>query len=145
MGRFATKGGVNLEDQTLGGNDGPGGMGLYGQSKLGNVIVAQHWAEKLKADGVISVSLNPGNIKTELQRHSPGLVKMVLNRILHPAPLGAITQLYAGTSPAITLAESGGYFVPWARLDVVAREEAKDPGFCAKVIELVDRQVNEKL
>jgi retinol dehydrogenase 12 len=34
---------------------------------------------------------------------------------MYPAPFGAITQLYAGTSPDLTTADSGKYFMPWAR------------------------------
>ena len=29
--------------------------------------------------------------------------------------MGAINQLYAGTSPDLTLKDSGKYFIPWAR------------------------------
>jgi retinol dehydrogenase-12 len=50
---------------------------LYFQSKLGNVLVSNAMARKWAADNIISVSLNPGNLKSELQRHSSGLVKFV--------------------------------------------------------------------
>ena len=34
---------------------------------------------------------------------------------MYPAEMGAITQLYAGTSPELKSEDSGRYFVPWAR------------------------------
>lgn len=68
---------------------------------------------------------------------------MVLSCDIHPSILFIVMQLYPSKSAAAV--SSGWYFVPWVHLDGVAREEAKDPRFCAKVIELVDRQVKEKL
>ena len=35
--------------------------------------------------------------------------------IMYPAPMGAITQLYAATNPDFTKEDSGRYFIPWAR------------------------------
>lgn len=51
---LAIKGGVDLEDQF---NGLIGGMPTYGQSKLGNVIQSQYWAERLRPNGIICVSL----------------------------------------------------------------------------------------
>jgi NAD(P)-dependent dehydrogenase (short-subunit alcohol dehydrogenase family) len=57
--------------------DGPlrikkGTINLYSQSKLGNVLVSNAMARKYGADNIISVSMNPGNLRTELARTSPG-------------------------------------------------------------------------
>jgi NAD(P)-dependent dehydrogenase (short-subunit alcohol dehydrogenase family) len=81
--------GVNLQDQFLEGNVGTGGMTLYGQSKLGNIIISQDWAKRYGSRGIIFSSLvstfpysvtmlyyivlyaemkHPGVLKTELQR-----------------------------------------------------------------------------
>lgn len=81
--------GVNLQDQFLGGNVGTGGITLYGQSKLGNIIISQDWAKRHANRGIIFSSLvsafpcsvtmfyyvvlyaekkHPGVLKTELQR-----------------------------------------------------------------------------
>lgn len=65
--------------------------------------------------------------------------------ILHDTKIGAITQLYAGTSNDVTMKESGAYFVPWARVDIPARSELSDEKFCKEVMELVERQCQEKL
>lgn len=138
---FAPKGAVNFEDQFIGGK---GGFLVYGQSKIGNVFIANYWAKQLESDGIISLSLNPGNIKTELQRHMSPFM-MVINFILHPVAQGAITQLYGGTSPDITIENTGAYLVPWARLDVSPRTEVADQELSDKVINLIQKQVEETL
>lgn len=47
--------------------------------------------------------------------------------MLAAPPLGAITQLYAGTSPDVTIEkDAGGYFIPWARRGHVKRAEGLD-------------------
>lgn len=72
--------------------------------------IAQHYGD----DGILAFSVNPGGIKTELQRNLPSLLNWLLGWKWHPAPMGAITQLYAATSPKLTKADSGKYFIPWA-------------------------------
>lgn len=73
------------------------------------------------------------------------IVKFGIGLILHDTKQGAITQLYAGTSNEVTMKESGAYFVPWARVDVPARSEASDEKFCAQVMELMEKQCQDKL
>lgn len=65
--------------------------------------------------------------------------------ILHPVSLGAITQLYAGTSPEVTLTQSGAYFVPWARVDESPRKECHDEEVKKGVMGLIREQVQAKL
>ncbi|KAG8739317.1 hypothetical protein FRC12_016364 [Ceratobasidium sp. 428] len=104
---------------------------LYNQSKRGNVLFSNELARRYKDQGIISVSLNPGNLKTELQRHLSGLAAWVLDFILYPASYGALTQLWAGTTPdGIQL--NGKFLVPWARVG--------DPGDFAN-----DEKLAEKL
>ncbi|KAF2141407.1 uncharacterized protein K452DRAFT_251337 [Aplosporella prunicola CBS 121167] len=88
----------------------------YAQSKAGNVFLASEFARRYAQDGILSVSFNPGNLRTELQRHT-GILGMILNFILcYPAVFGAYTELFAGWSPLITsTAYNGGLVVPWGR------------------------------
>lgn len=87
----------------------------YGISKAGNWYHATEFARLHKADGVVSVALNPGNLKTELARHTPGWQLALLNLILHPAINGAYTELFAGLHPDVTLEKSGAWIQPWGR------------------------------
>ncbi|PFH47750.1 hypothetical protein AMATHDRAFT_6454 [Amanita thiersii Skay4041] len=88
---------------------------LYAHSKLGNVIFATELARRYGDKGIVSTSLNPGNIRTDLQRHLKGLRSFIIDCIVHDAPYGALTQLYAGTSPE-GASFNGKYLIPWARI-----------------------------
>jgi NAD(P)-dependent dehydrogenase (short-subunit alcohol dehydrogenase family) len=44
----------------------------YGQTKVGNVFFAREEAETTPHTGVVHVAFNPGNLRTELQRHWTG-------------------------------------------------------------------------
>ncbi|KAJ3879747.1 NAD(P)-binding protein [Lentinula edodes] len=79
-----------------------------------------HLAEVLAEDrgsNVICIVLDPGNIKTDLQRyHSPSLLRSIMNSvILYPVSKGVLSQLYAATDPAAAQ-YNGKYLRPWARL-----------------------------
>ncbi|KAJ7756696.1 hypothetical protein B0H16DRAFT_1538722 [Mycena metata] len=89
-------------------------MVLYGESKLGNIIISNHFA-KAHSDVLVSCSLHPGSIKSELQRHVAGWLQVIGNALLFPTPLGAYTQLWAATvaSPAQI---NGEYLVPWGKI-----------------------------
>ena len=41
--------------------------------------------------------------------------------MLYPTPMGALTQLYAGTAPEAR-EMNGKYFIPWARVGEARRE-----------------------
>ncbi|KAL1671576.1 hypothetical protein EV122DRAFT_226331 [Schizophyllum commune] len=88
---------------------------LYGQSKFGNIVFANELARRYGDQGIVSTSLNPGNLYSNLQRYmNPVVAKIIQWLILHPTPLGALTQLYAGTKGGKEL--NGKYLIPWARL-----------------------------
>jgi NAD(P)-dependent dehydrogenase (short-subunit alcohol dehydrogenase family) len=62
--------------------------------------------------GVLHVSLNPGLMKTELQRHAPPPMRGVMSAVFKGPKAGAYTELYAGLAPGV---ESGDYVIPWGR------------------------------
>ncbi|KAJ7745411.1 NAD-binding protein [Mycena maculata] len=107
-----------------------GSTKLYNQSKFGNVVFSAELARRYGAEGIVSTALNPGNLKTEIARHwtSPGqrLMKLLGHLIVYPAEMGALTQLYAGTTAA-GAELNGKYLVPWARIgstNPAAQDEA---------------------
>ncbi|KAH7101779.1 NAD(P)-binding protein [Auriculariales sp. MPI-PUGE-AT-0066] len=90
-------------------------MNLYAQSKLFNVIQTQEYARRFGADGIIASSINPGNINSSLYRDLPKWQYAIMKTLLlYPVPYGAISQLYAATSPEAG-AMQGAHYVPWAR------------------------------
>ncbi|EUC67679.1 oxidoreductase, putative, partial [Rhizoctonia solani AG-3 Rhs1AP] len=98
----------------------------------GNVLFSNRLAKHYADQGIISSSLNPGSIRTELQRHLPWLVREILALLFHhPASYGALTQLWSGTMPEGET-HNGQFLIPWARLG--------DPGQYGR-----DEKLGEKL
>ncbi|KAH9037556.1 NAD(P)-binding protein [Lactarius hengduanensis] len=87
---------------------------LYNKSKFGNVVVARELARRY-GDKIVSTSLHPGNIRTDLLRHQPGWFNAIVYWLLYPVSYGALTQLYCATAPSAADA-NGKFFIPWARL-----------------------------
>ncbi|KAG8742090.1 hypothetical protein FRC10_002026 [Ceratobasidium sp. 414] len=137
------RGGIAWE--TLGANQASldacarvGKFTLYCQSKLGNVLFSNELAKRYADQGVISVSVHPGAIVTELARDiciphwvQVLVMKLFLNVLIFPASQGALTQLYAGTVPEPEHL-NGKFLIPWARIG--------DSGPTAK-----DEKLGEKL
>ncbi|KAK7435109.1 short-chain alcohol dehydrogenase [Stygiomarasmius scandens] len=81
----------------------------------GNVILSNELARRYGDSGIISISLNPGNLSTDLQRSTPKVAKFIMKTfILYPPEFGVLTQLWAGTSPEAAHF-NGKYLKPWAR------------------------------
>ncbi|KAI8995252.1 NAD-P-binding protein [Trametes punicea] len=126
--------------------DGPkrikaGTLKLYSQSKFGNVVFSNELHRRYADQGIVSVSLHPGNLKTELQRYSSKIGVMLTRCLLYPAPMGALTQLYAGTTPEG--AKLGGkYLIPWARVGR-AKKETDDPELGRKLWEWLENEVKD--
>ncbi|KAF7290297.1 NAD-binding protein [Mycena chlorophos] len=90
-------------------------MKLYMQSKFGNILLSNELQRRYGGEGIMSVSMHPGNLKTELGRHAGHIIKIMQAIITYPQPLGALTQLWAGTTDEG--ANLGGKFLyPWARV-----------------------------
>ncbi|KAJ7151442.1 hypothetical protein C8R43DRAFT_1005187 [Mycena crocata] len=127
--------------------DGPmrnklGTAKLYMQSKFANIVVSNELARRYGDKGIVSVSLNPGNLKTDLQRHTPGAFMMLFGWMFSPAPYGALTPLYAGVSPE-SVDLNGKYLIPWARVGMM-RKEAEDPKLGEQVWNWLEEQTKEQ-
>lgn len=98
----------------------------YGQSKVGNLFLATESARRYTgSSGVLHVCWNPGNLRSELQRHLNVVNKAIASAISWPAVFGAYTELYAGWSQEITPALSGSYVLPWGRVGTYRADIAK--------------------
>ncbi|EIN09257.1 NAD(P)-binding protein [Punctularia strigosozonata HHB-11173 SS5] len=113
---------------------------LYAQSKFADVVFAKELATRYGDRGVVSISLNPGNIKTPLQRQITGFIKSTVDWMLHPVvPNGIVTHLWAGTAPE-TAQYNGLYCIPWARLGK-PRRDTQDPQVGQQLWQWLDDQV----
>ncbi|KAJ7636676.1 NAD-P-binding protein, partial [Roridomyces roridus] len=111
---------------------------LYGQSKIGNVLASNYWA-KTHSDALVSCAVHPGTIKSELLRDQSGWMQALANLGLHPTPMGALTQLWAGT--VATPAEiTGQYVVPWGKV-AKTEKRTKSAKLEADVIAFLKEQV----
>ncbi|KAH8822727.1 NAD-P-binding protein [Flagelloscypha sp. PMI_526] len=83
--------------------EGPTRLKL-GSKRLGNILFSNELARRYGRHGIVSTAVNPGN-------HVASPVRF----LLHEPQDGAITLLWAGTSPEAT-EFNGKYLIPWARI-----------------------------
>jgi len=100
-------------------------------------------AHHLADDGILTFSLNPGGIKSELQRELWGFLQWLSTFFLYPPSMGAITQLHAGTSPKLTKADNGKYFIPWAR-EAEPKKGMQDLALAAKLWDYLEKETAGK-
>ncbi|KAH8748762.1 hypothetical protein BGZ57DRAFT_861575 [Hyaloscypha finlandica] len=125
----------------------------YGVSKAGNVFHSKEFAKRYAGDGLISVSLNPGNLKTSIQRNVPGWQITMINTFLHTPIHGAYTELFAGLSPDVTPDHNGAWIIPWGRITPIRKdleaagksEEEGGTGIAAEFWEWSEEQVKAYL
>ncbi|KAJ6576437.1 NAD-P-binding protein [Mycena vulgaris] len=97
------------------------GTRLYGQSKLGVVLISSELARRYGDQGVVAISLHPGGVKSELLRNLNPIIAWIVEKIrIYPVSLGIITSLYAATSKA-ALEMNGEYLTAWARRQVPSK------------------------
>ncbi|KAJ6565478.1 NAD-P-binding protein [Mycena vulgaris] len=87
---------------------------LYGESKLGNILISNYFAKTYSAV-LVSCAVHPGGIATELSRHSAGWMQIAYNALAYPAPMGALAQLW-GATVATPAQITGQYLVPWGKV-----------------------------
>ncbi|UKZ92579.1 uncharacterized protein TrAFT101_007523 [Trichoderma asperellum] len=93
---------------------GLGGRSLrYVQSKWANTILAAELAKRYPQ--FVSVSFNPGAIKTDLTRHAPSILKSIQGMLSYPVRLGALTELQAGFDAEVA-EHNGCYLIPWGKI-----------------------------
>ncbi|KAE9390280.1 NAD(P)-binding protein [Gymnopus androsaceus JB14] len=119
-------------------------MSLYGQSKTGNILFSNELAKRYGDQGIVSISVHPGNIRSDFNRHAPALlVKLVSPLILYPIELGVLTPLYAATAPECAQ-HNGRYLTAWARY--VSSEpdpKTRDPADAKALWDYMEEQVKD--
>ncbi|KAL9037637.1 MAG: hypothetical protein Q9214_005614 [Letrouitia sp. 1 TL-2023] len=95
----------------------------YAYSKTGNWFLASSLATQVGSKGLLSVTQNPGNLKTPIMRNVPWILGLILSPILYDAKMGAYTELWAGLSADLRIEDGGRYVVPWGRLHPCPRQD----------------------
>ncbi|KZO91904.1 NAD-P-binding protein [Calocera viscosa TUFC12733] len=124
----------------------------FRQAKLANVLFAKELQRRLDAAGVpiLSISIHPGSVGTEgaknlIRGFGVGFLWPLVSRIMLSPAQGAITQLFAATSPEVRREADkykGQYLVPYGTVgqpSAVARRE----GLSGQLWELTERAVAE--
>ena len=146
---YAPKGGLKLSDLTT---PPPDQQANHTTTKTGNWFLAHALASQVGSKGVLSVTQNPGNLKTSLLRHAPWILGFVTAPLLHSAKMGAYTELWAGLSEELGIEDGGKYVVPWGRLhpspnpDLLAAMKTREnggTGVAASFVEWCEKQTAE--
>ncbi|KAL9109085.1 MAG: hypothetical protein Q9227_006176 [Pyrenula ochraceoflavens] len=95
----------------------------YANSKTGNWFLASEMARRSGPSGILSLTQNPGNLKTPLLRCKSWLYQLAVSPLLWDAKLGAYTELWAGLAEELDQSMNGGYVVPWGRMHPAPRED----------------------
>ncbi|GKZ31479.1 hypothetical protein AbraIFM66950_012146 [Aspergillus brasiliensis] len=92
---------------------------MYGQSKVGNLMLANVHGRRDVSQNVLHVCWNPGNLQTELIRHVSSFQNLILKLIMNPPIFGAYTELFAAVSTDLLPQHAGAYIAPWGRIGKV--------------------------
>ena len=86
----------------------------YGISKCGDWLLGVEYARQHKAHGIVSVPINPGNLRTSLARDQTLAIKVIAHAIVYPIINGVYTQLFAAFSPEVTI-EKADWTTNWSK------------------------------
>jgi len=112
---------------------------LYSQSKYGNVVFATELARRYGDSNIISTSVHPGIIASELHRHMNAFARYCIKKALYTPPYGALTPLWAGTTDE-GKGLNGKYLIPWARIGS-PRLDSQDPEVGQKLLAWLEDQI----
>jgi NAD(P)-dependent dehydrogenase (short-subunit alcohol dehydrogenase family) len=116
----APKSGIDISDLTT---PPPDQQKNYATTKTGNWFLASALAAQVGSEGILSVTQNPGNLKTSLLRHTPWILGFVTAPLLYNAKMGAYTELWSGLSEELGIGDGGKYVLPWGRVHPSPRPE----------------------
>ncbi|KAL3260167.1 NAD(P)-binding protein [Aspergillus welwitschiae] len=112
---FTANGGIIFDEESGAPKVLSDPMQNYMESKVGNVFIAKEMANRYGGEGILSLSVHPGLMKTELQRHSSAIQATVMGWIFKGPRYGAYSELFAALSPEVTQEKNGAYIIPWGR------------------------------
>ncbi|KAH7924171.1 NAD(P)-binding protein [Leucogyrophana mollusca] len=114
---------------------------LYTQSKFANVVFALELARRYGKNGIVSTSVHPGAIETDLHSHMLGVARKQGKLLFANAERGALTPLYAGAS-AEGADFNGKYLVPWANIGA-AQRDTQEQDIGTKLWDWMEEQVHD--
>ncbi|KAJ6024613.1 short-chain dehydrogenase [Penicillium herquei] len=115
-------------------------MTKYARSKAGNILHAVEFAKRTAGEGILSLSLNPGNLKSGLQRHMSRTTAALTRLVLYDPIFGAYTELFAGLSAEISEEQNASFVAPWGRV-IKIRQDLWNPALTEKYWKWSEEQV----
>lgn len=91
----------------------------YGLSKVGVWAYGVEFSRRFKAQGVLGMPVNPGNLRSDLFKEQSFLFRLQVALFHYPPVNGAYTELFAGLSPEVTAEKAGQYVFPFGRIQPV--------------------------
>lgn len=95
----------------------------YSASKAGNWLLASEYHRRSRDTGIISLTQNPGSLRTNAWRTTPRIYYWPYYPILGRPIDGASTNLWAGLSDDIAFEDGGRYAIPFGRWHPSPRED----------------------
>ncbi|KAJ5164019.1 Short-chain dehydrogenase/reductase SDR [Penicillium coprophilum] len=86
----------------------------YFNTKVGNWFLADSLASQIGGDGILSLVQNPGNIKTNIMRHSQAYVPVLLGPLLYAPRFGAYTAIWSAFASDLNIDDGGNTYCPGA-------------------------------
>jgi NAD(P)-dependent dehydrogenase (short-subunit alcohol dehydrogenase family) len=80
-------------------------------SKVGDWFLASELAREVCPHGILSLTQNPENLKTEQLRHTFKLTQLAAFPLLYKPKMGAYTELWVGLSLEVTMEMNAGYVI----------------------------------
>lgn len=141
---------AQIDFSDLQSESGYSAMGAYAQSKLACLMFALELDRRLKEGGrnVLSVCAHPGGSPTELGRHIPDAVALLLRFTLlpftHDPDRAALPTLYAALAPEVG---GGDYYGPQGFLEISGEPGMASPSKAAQREDVAQKlwQVSERL
>ena len=126
---------------------------VYSASKVANWFMAAELDKRIRKDGVVCITQNPGNLRTKAWDPAPYVMKLVMSPFMYTAKYGGYTELWAGLSPDITTDDGGKFGIPWGgrwhpspRKDILPSFKSKEEGgtgLAAEVWDWCDEQTKK--
>lgn len=94
-------------------------------ASVGNYFLASEYAREVSSQGILSVAVNAGHLKTDARqrRHTSSFLHFCTLPFTKAAKMGAYAELWAGLSEDLTMEQSGAYIVPWGRVHARTRRD----------------------
>ena len=138
---MAPKGGVKIDQLS---NPSKDRNEHYATSKAGNWFLASEYHRRFGDKGVVSLTSNPGSLRTNVWRTTPIRFYWPFYVILSRPVDGAHTNLWVGFSKEITSSDGGRYAIPFGRWhpnprhDIVLALKSKVEGGTGEAMEFWD-------